>query len=104
MIELAIVKKHLRQDEVDDDDLIQLYITGALRAFETTTNRKLYEPGETIPSTVKNGINFDDSIQVGALLLIGHWYTNTEAVSVGTFEELPLGTQWQWKPHRFFNI
>lgn len=104
MIELAIVKKHLRQDEVDDDDLILLYIKGALKAFETTCNRKLYEPTATIPEVVKNGINFDDSIQVGALLLIGHWYSNAEAVSVGTFQELPLGTQWQWQPHRFFNI
>lgn len=40
------------------------------------------------------------AIRAGALLLIGHWYRNREAVAEGTFAELPMAAQALLAPYR----
>lgn len=105
MIELAIVKSHLRVDHDDEDDLIQGYTDAAFSAFETWTNRKLIDPLEALPDPVGNALIMSKAIKQGALLLIGHWYNSRETVVIGTISsELPMATNALWLPHRWGNI
>lgn len=105
MIDLALVKSHLRVDGDDEDSLIQGYADAALSAFELWTNRTLIEPAGSLPDPVGNALLMTKSIQQGALLLIGHWFGNRESVVVGTITaELPMATNALWRPHRWSNI
>lgn len=105
MIDLAIVKAHLRVDGDEEDDLIQGYTDAALSAFELWTNRTLIDEGAALPDPVGNALKITKAIRQGALLLIGHWYASREAVVIGTITaELPMATNALWKPHRWVNI
>ncbi|MFA5387798.1 MAG: head-tail connector protein, partial [Candidatus Paceibacterota bacterium] len=52
MIDLPIVKAHLRVDHDDEDALIQGYTDAAFSAFETWTNRTLVDPEAALPDPV----------------------------------------------------
>ena len=105
MIELPIVKAHLRVDHDDEDALIEGYRDAALSAFETWTNRTLIDRAQVLPDPPGNAIALSKSIQQGALLLIGHWYANRETVAVGVSAvDLPMATHALWKPHRWVNV
>lgn len=105
MIDLPIVKAHLRVDHDDEDALIEGYRDAALSAFETWTNRTLVNPETALPDPVGNVLRMSKSIQQGALLLIGHWYSSRETVVIGTITaELPMATNALWRPHRWSNI
>ena len=105
MIDLVLVKAHLRVDHDEEDALVQGYMDAALSAFETWTNRTLIDPAEALPEPVGNALRMTKSIKQGALLLIGHWYSARETVVVGTItSELPMATNALWKPHRWMNV
>lgn len=106
MIDLTIVKAHLRVDHDEEDPLIQGYTDAALGAFESWTNRTLIEPGKPLPDPVGNSLFLTKAIQQGALMLIGQWYSYREPVTPGTVQisELPMATNALWKPHRWSNF
>ncbi|HGY9633653.1 TPA: head-tail connector protein [Pseudomonas putida] len=105
MIDLATVKAHLRVDGDEEDSLIQGYIDAAISTFELWTNRRLIAEGEALPDPAGNALIITKAIRQGALLLIGHWYANREAVTTGTIAtELPLATNALWLPHRWVNL
>ncbi len=105
VIDLPIVKAHLRVDHDDEDALIEGYRDAAISAFETWTNRTLVEPGGVLPDPIGNAMLMTRAISQGALLLIGHWYNSRETVVVGTItSELPMATNALWKPHRWVNV
>ena len=105
MIDLDDVKAHLRVEHGDEDAKIQGYTDAALSAFETWTNRTLLAEGAALPDPVGNALHISKGIRQGALLLIGHWYANAEAVAIGTIAtQLPMATQALWQPHRWVNI
>lgn len=105
MIDPAVVKAHLRVDHDGEDELIQGYTDAALESFELWTQRKLVEEGQPLPDPVGNTLIITKSIRQGALLLIGHWFANREAVVMGVnAAELPMATQALWRPHRWINI
>ena len=105
MIDLDDVKAHLRVEHADEDAKIQGYTDAALSAFETWTNRTLVAAGAALPDPVGNAMHISHGIRQGALLLIGHWYANAEAVAIGTIAtQLPMATQALWQPHRWVNI
>ena len=105
MIDLAMVKAHLRVDHDGEDELIQGYTDAAFGAFELWTNRKLVEEGQPLPDPVGNALVCSKPIRQGALLLIGHWYANRESVVIGTITaDLPMATDALWKPHRWVNV
>lgn len=101
MLELDQVKQRLKIDADDEDADLQILIDAAISTFESVTNRKLYAIDETIPDDVENGIHWDASIMQGALILIAHWHLYPE--SAGDGANIPAGTVWAWRRHRFIN-
>lgn len=90
MIELSLVKQHLRVDHDDEDVLIQGYLDAALAHVEQHCDRELVAGIPVLPDQM--GLT-KDVIQA-ALLLVGHWYSNREAVMIGSngvsASEVPL--------------
>jgi uncharacterized phage protein (predicted DNA packaging) len=80
MIELSLVKQHLRVDHDDEDVLIQGYIDGALAHIEQHCDRELVVGVPVLPEQM--GLTKD--VMQAALLLVGHWYSNREAVMIGS--------------------
>lgn len=105
MIDLAVVKSHLRVEHEEEDALIQAYTGAALGAFEDWTNRKLVATAGELPEPVENVMVITDSITQGALLLIGQWYKNREAVMTGSIvSAFPMATQALWQCHRWVSL
>lgn len=105
MIDLALVKTHLKVDGDEEDTLVQGYVDAAISAFELWTNRKLIAEGDQLPDPVGNALVITKAIRQGALLLVGHWYANRETVAIGTIAtELPMATNALWLPHRWVNV
>lgn len=96
MIELSLVKTHLRVDHGDEDALIQGYLDAALAHVEQHCDRVLVET-PVLPEEM--GLTKD--VQQAVLLLVGHWYTNREAVASG-LTEVPLAVgRLLWYRKRF---
>jgi uncharacterized phage protein (predicted DNA packaging) len=73
LLPIELIRKHLRLDYEDEDDLIALYAESAFAwALWFCDNPKLLE-AEDFPSSFKAAL----------LLLIGHSYANREAVVIG---------------------
>ncbi|MBI6798663.1 head-tail connector protein [Pseudomonas syringae] len=79
MIELSLVKAHLRVDHDAEDDLIQGYVDGAVTHVEQHCDRVLVEGDPVLPEQM----GFTKDIRQAVLLLVGHWYANREAVASG---------------------
>ncbi|WP_440060575.1 head-tail connector protein [Pseudomonas syringae] len=84
LLTIELMRKHLRVDQGDDDDLIMLYAESALEwALWYCDNPQLVVAAD-----------FKASFKAALLLLIGHSYNSREAVIVGTIaEELPLAVE-----------
>lgn len=78
MIDLARAKLHCKVDGDDEDDLIQGYIDAAVAHVEQHCDRTLVET-PTGPEQMAYTKDVDQAI----LLLVGHWYANREAVTIG---------------------
>lgn len=107
MIELVTVRTHCRIDEDDtsEDSLLTIYTGAAKRYVETWTRRKLYvtnsDPGFT---TDEDHLLLDDDVRTAMLLLIGHWYSNREAVSDKNISEVPLAVGALLQPYRIYGV
>jgi hypothetical protein len=105
MIELAMVKTHLRVRHDHDDGYIQVLIDAAAQSFNDQTNRTLIAPDGALPDPVGNALKPTKAIQQGILLLVGHWYVNREDVVIGTIATaLPKATEFLWRPYRWVNV
>ncbi|WP_339492389.1 head-tail connector protein [Pseudomonas rhizophila] len=84
LLPIELIRKHLRLDYEDEDDLIVLYAESALAwALWFCDNPKLLEAE-----------NFPSSFKAALLLLIGHSYANREAVVIGTITaEVPMAVE-----------
>lgn len=112
MLELDIVKQHLRMelDDSDEDLLLETYATAAQRYVENHTGRNLYATEGEIPKDSETGeptdehaLVLDDDITAAMLLLIGHWYANRESVVIGTITaEVPMAVDALICPYRHF--
>ena len=93
-ITLDEAKAHLRVEFADDDAYISALITAAREYAEAFQNRLIaarsYGEGETTPEG--ETVELAGAMERQAmLLLIGHWYANREAVTVGASgSEVPL--------------
>lgn len=107
MIELATVREHCRIDDDDtsEDSLLDLYTGAAKRYVEKWTRRKLYEtnadPGF---DTDEDRLLVDDDVRTAMLLLIGHWFSNREAVSANSANEVPLAVEALLQPYRIYGV
>ncbi len=81
LLPIGLMRKHLRVDDDNDDDLIELYAESALAwALWYCDNPDL-----------KVAVDFPASFKAALLLLLGHSYASREAVVIGTITaELPL--------------
>jgi uncharacterized phage protein (predicted DNA packaging) len=114
MLELEIIKQHVRLELDDDaeDTLLETYATAAQRYVENHTGRTLYATAGEIPKDEETGaptdehaLVLDDDITTAMLLLIGHWFENRESVVIGTnTSELPMAVQALISPYRHFFI
>jgi uncharacterized phage protein (predicted DNA packaging) len=84
LLPIELIRKHLRLDYEDEDDLITLYAESALAwALWFCDNPKLVEVDD-----------FPASFKAALLLLIGHSYANREAVVIGTITaEVPMAVE-----------
>jgi hypothetical protein len=104
MIDIDLVKLHLRLEADDDTEEVYLQhlIDSAVDAFCVFSNRTLVASNATLPDPVGNTLKITKTIEQGALLLIGHWYESREAVITGTIStELDLTTTRLWAPYRW---
>lgn len=78
MLELALVKTHLRVDHDLDDALIHMYMQAALQRVEAHLNRKIIanEADRTLETDLLNNSVVDLSV----LKLVGHFYAQREVV------------------------
>ena len=79
MLEMTTVKMHLRVDGDEEDELIGDYLEAAKAHVEQHCDRKLVEVDPVEPDEM--GLTRD--VEQAILLLVGHWYSNREAVVVG---------------------
>jgi len=79
MLDMTTVKLHLRVDGAEEDALIGGYLEGAKAHVEQHCDRKLVETDPVEPDEM--GLTRD--VEQAILLLVGHWYSNREAVVVG---------------------
>lgn len=105
IIDTADIKRHLRI-EVDSEDLyLEALGRAAVEAFENMSGKILYPVGADLSAEPEGALIITDGIQMGALLLVGHWYEHRETVVLGTtVSELPLGTECLWQPYREYAL
>ncbi|HGH5394192.1 TPA: head-tail connector protein [Raoultella planticola] len=90
----AQIKTHLRVDDSNEDTLIDAYASAAVDYVEKYCDGTLVETltpveeGDEPPREIL----FTSGIWAAMLLLIGHWYTNREAVAQN-LTEVPLAVE-----------
>lgn len=98
MIDLALVKEHLRVDDAEDDSLIGAYLNAAIEYVQQHCDRRIVDAPETAAQMA-----LTDDVQQAILLLVGHWYANREDVVVSaTANRVPMGVEaLLWTRKRF---
>ncbi|MGX1087426.1 head-tail connector protein [Pseudomonas sp. AP3_22 TE3818] len=79
MLDMTTVKLHLRVDGDEEDALIGGYLDAAKAHVEQHCDRKLVDADPVEPDEM--GLTRD--VEQAVLLLVGHWYSNREAVVIG---------------------
>ena len=84
LLSIELMRKHLRVDHQEDDDLIELYAESALGWALWYCDNPAFVQASDIPASFKSAI----------LLLLGSSYSTREAVVMGvTVDKLPLGVE-----------
>lgn len=84
LLPISLMRKHLRVDHEDDDDLIELYAESAMAWALWYCDNPALKLAEDFPASFKTAL----------LLLLANSYSNREAVVVGTITAvLPMGVE-----------
>ena len=87
MIDLPLIKLHLRVDGDEEDNLIGSYLNAAVEYVQQHCDRRLVDVPEG-----PDQMALTDDVKQAILLLVGHWYATRESVVVGTITaEVPMG-------------
>ncbi|NNA11380.1 phage gp6-like head-tail connector protein [Pseudomonas lundensis] len=107
MLELSMIKAHLRLDDdsTDEDTLLQAYGRAAWRLVQNKTGRMLIA-GDALPDDApENALLLDDDWRLAMLLLVAHWYEHREAASEAAgMKVLPLAVDALIGPYRWFSL
>lgn len=96
---LDLVKQHCRVDDyVDEDDLLALYMSAAQARVLTDINQE-----ESAVLELGDG-EWPAPLVQAALLLIGHWYNQREAVASTSTSVVPHGYDALIRPYRVFDV
>ncbi len=71
MIDLALLKLHLRVDGGEEDDLISGYLEAAKAHIEQHCDRRLVDGEPVDPAEMA----LTRDVEQALLLLVGHWYS-----------------------------
>lgn len=94
-VDLTLLKKHVRADDFDDDDVyLQHLLDTAKSHVIRTTNRTEEE------LTRMGDGSFPDELSQAILLICGHWYNQRESVSGAQMHSVPDSLQALIKPFR----
>ncbi|WP_145502061.1 head-tail connector protein [Yersinia similis] len=107
MLTLDQVKHHcnIEPEFTEDDAWLEARIKAGERFVENYTRRKLYAKTSDEGYSEEDGLLYAEDIDTAILLLIGHWYTNREAVLVGTIsKQLELTVESLLQPHRIYGV
>ena len=102
MLDIALVKQHLRVLHAREDMLIQTYMDAALCEFESYTERKLYVDQAAIDADAtapEYTAILDSKITNGALLLVGYFYSVRDMDAA-----MPRATERLWNSYRVLRI
>ena len=105
LLDLPLVKKHLRVAFDDDDAEIALYQAAAESMVTETLDRVVVETGTVLPLVDEDGYDetamvVNPAIQAAILLVTGHLYEHREAVTDLKTEELPMSVRALLAPWR----
>lgn len=98
---------NLLSDEVDHDQWFTQAIPAAVLAIQSLINRKLYATNEDMQldeNAPDNAIVINDSLKLGALMLIGHWFVNRESTSALNLHSTPMALEFLVQPYRCINL
>ncbi|ELY3545838.1 phage gp6-like head-tail connector protein [Cronobacter turicensis] len=102
------VKHHcnIEQDFTEDDAWIEISIKAAARYVERWTRRRLYDSADdTAYLADPDRLLYNADIEMAMLMLIGHWYSNREAVNVDNVTSaLAFSTEALLQPYRVYGI
>ncbi|GGX11173.1 hypothetical protein GCM10007242_16550 [Pigmentiphaga litoralis] len=88
MLDVASVKRQLRDVGDDEEILLESYVAAAIAHIEQHCDRRIVEG---VPAD-SSEMSWTKDVEQAALLLVAHWYANREAVVVGvTAATVPLG-------------
>ena len=105
LIDLPLVKRHLRVSFNDDDSEIALYLAAAESMVVETLDRAVLPTGTVLPGV--DDEDYDETamvvtpaISAAILLVTGHLYEHREAASDLKIEELPISVRHLIAPWR----
>ncbi|MFT4184262.1 MAG: head-tail connector protein [Rhizobium sp.] len=103
LLDIDLVKQHLRVDFDDDDTIIAAYQAAAETIVAEYIDRELVSSGET-PATT-DGIAVTPAITVAILLLTAAMYENSEADEAAQRDAvLPQGVRTLLAPYRVWRV
>ncbi len=99
--QIVLIKKHLKVDHDDEDDLIAGYAAASVDYVENYCDGLLVTELTSIAAYEEppREVLFSPGIWQAMLLLIGHYYENREAAG-DTRSEIPLGVEALLYRHR----
>ncbi len=103
LLDIALVKQHLRVDFADDDTIIAAYQAAAETIVAEYIDRELVAAGD-MPATV-DGIAVTPAITVAILLLTAAMYENSDADAAAQRDAvLPQGVRALLAPYRVWRV
>lgn len=91
--------------EVEYDNWFRTVIPASILALKNLINRDIVETQEELDAILlddetSSAILFNESLKLGALMLIGHWFANRESSTALSINETPMALDYLVQPYR----